>query len=312
MTAPEISQIFGELIGLWCVVTWRAMGEPEPVHVIELGPGRGTMMRDMVRAVSRIPRFPSAAQFHLSEPSPRLRLLQAETLVDAPLPVSHIAPGSAPKGATIMVANEVLDCLAIDQLVRSRDGQNRPIWLLRTVELDANGTLQFGTGRPVEPPSASQALPAMDGDILEISRTRDRIGALSRDHADHSFAALFVDYGHTETGTGDTLQALRGHAYEHPLTSPGEADLTAHVDFAQVADAATSAGLAVDGPVTQAEFLGRLGIIERASRLMSANPAKAADIEAGVARLLAPAGMGTRFKAIGLRSRELGPLPGLG
>ena len=125
-------------------------------------------------------------------------------------------------------------------------------------------------------------------------------------------AALFIDYGHTISQAGETLQAVRNHSFEHPLTSPGEADLSAHVDFAAFANACHAAGLESDGPVTQAEFLGRLGIIERASKLMGANPARAGEIETGVARLMAPGGMGSRFKAIGIRSAGLAPLPGFG
>jgi SAM-dependent MidA family methyltransferase len=123
-------------------------------------------------------------------------------------------------------------------------------------------------------------------------------------------AALFIDYGHIETAAGETLQALRGHAPEHPLCSPGEADLTVHVDFAAFAAGIPREALAVDGPITQAEFLGRLGIVERASRLMHANPSKAAEIEMSVARLIAPQGMGSRFKVIGIRSSHLPCLPG--
>ena len=170
------------------------------------------------------------------------------------------------------------------------------------MELDFRNDLQFGVGRAVEPPEKWNITGANIGDILEGGRTRLKFETMGRDFATTNLAALFIDYGYAIHGTGDTLQAIRGHAFEHPLTSPGEADLTAHVNFSQAVEAATAAGFAVDGPITQAEFLGRLGIVERASRLMAANPAKAAEIEAGVARLMAPGGMGTRFKAIGIRS----------
>lgn len=309
ITAPEISQIFGEIIGLWCAVVWAEIGKPDPIHLVELGPGRGTMMRDMLRAMSRVPDLPSALRVTLNEPSPRLRTIQIETLKDAAIAVTHAEPSEPPPGPAILVANEVMDCVPIDQLIRCKDPDGKPQWHVRTVELDGDDRLQFGKGRSVQA-GAWDVPGALPGEILEGGRTRLIFESLARHYAKSSLAALFLDYGHTEHTTGDTLQAIRAHAFEHPLTSPGEADLTAQVNFAQAAAAVAEAGLTLEGPVTQAEFLGRLGIIERASRLMSANPAKAAAIEASVARLIAPNGMGTRFKVIGVRSPHLAPLPG--
>jgi SAM-dependent MidA family methyltransferase len=136
------------------------------------------------------------------------------------------------------------------------------------------------------------------------------VDALRKLAARGPVAALVIDYGYTAPAQGDTLQAVRAHRYESPLTSPGEADLSAHVNFYELAILLHGAGLAIDGPVTQAEFLGSLGIVERASRLMAANPTRAGEIETGVARLIAPNGMGTRFKVLGVRTPELPPLPG--
>ena len=187
-------------------------------------------------------------------------------------------------------------------------------WHQRRVGVDDAGLLQFETdGIPADVAAGPfpAGLAAASGEIFEIAPnlTASVIPCLKALAERGPLSGLFIDYGHTISATGETLQAVRNHAYEHPLTSPGEADLTAHVDFAMFAQLSGAAGLAVDGPLTQAEFLGRLGIVERTSRLMSANPARAAEIEAGTMRLLAPNGMGTRFKAIAVRSPSLAPLP---
>jgi NADH dehydrogenase [ubiquinone] 1 alpha subcomplex assembly factor 7 len=310
ITAPEISQVFGELIGLWCVVVWRQMGSPKRVHLVEIGPGRGTFMRDVMRAASGSADFMAAVSVQLIEPNRVLREIQAATLASTPVPVTYLGPNDYPKYPTIFIANEVLDCIPVDQIEFAVGPDGATGWFIRTVDLDASGALHFGIGRKIEPP-AQWIVPAPTiGDILEGGRTKLMFEGMGHAYAGVPMAGLFVDYGYEATRTGDTLQAARNHAYEHALTSPGEADLTAHVNFAQARDAVLRAGLAVDGPVTQAEFLGSLGILQRASKLMAANPAKASEIEMGVARLMAPNGMGTRFKAIGLRSRGLPLLPG--
>lgn len=305
ITAPEISQVFGELLGLWAAVVWQQMGSPNEVRLVELGPGRGTMMRDLLRAIARVPDFARASHVVLVEPSQRLRAIQRETLAGSPVPIVHADTLESTGSPTLIVANEVLDCIPIDQFVLTGED-----WAVRTVELDANGALQFASGPVARPPDGWNLAGARTGDIVEKGRTHLEFDRLGRALAGTPIAALYIDYGHVERARGDTLQAVRGHAHEHPLTSPGEADLTAQVDFSQVTEAATAAGFRVDGPLIQSEFLVRLGLIERASRLMSANPAKAAAIEAGVLRLMAPNGMGTRFKVIGLRSPGLPVLPG--
>ena len=307
-TAPEISQVFGELIGLWCAVSWQQMGAPGRVNLVEIGPGRGTLMRDMLRAARRVPGFLDAAAVHLVEPSPPLRHEQGLALAGAgPPPVWHEHLTGVPPAPSIVVANELIDALPVEQYVRQRVG-----WRRRAVGLDATGRLAFtvDAAGPLYFPRCAPA-DARPGDIVERRMTLDLAFGLSRLAAAGPVAALLVDYGHVGAAVSDTLQAIRAHRWEHPLTSPGEADLSAQVEFASVADTASSFGLAVDGPATQAELLGALGIMERASRLMAANPARAAAIEAGVARLMSPSGMGTRFKAIGLRSPRLPPLPGV-
>lgn len=287
ITAPEISQVFGELIGLWSAVVWQQMGSPAGVNLVELGPGGGTLMRDALRAARKMPGFLDAIDVHLVDTNAKLIERQRETLTGRSRPATwHASLSSIPGGPSIVIANEFLDTVPATQWI---DGSER------RVALDAAIRLVFSPET---------------GDIYEHQNHNHLIAGLARQANEKPFAALFIDYGHVTTAPGDTFQALRAHHPEHPLTSPGEADLTVHVDFAAFATSAQTAALAVDGPITQGEFLGRLGIVERASHLMSANPAKAGEIEFAVARLIAPQGMGSRFKVIGLRSPNLPKLPG--
>ena len=309
ITAPEISQIFGELIGLWAAFVWQQMGRPARFRLMELGPGRGTLMRDALRALRIVPGIADAAEVVLVEINGPLQTMQAKALAGTPWRISwsHGIPEPAAM-PFIVIANELLDTLPVHQSIMQPDMS----WGLRHVGLDAKDRLCFVT-RPSA--ATSPWRDAKRGDILEDCY--QEYGSLCcRFAQSQPFAGLFLDYGHVKSDLGDTLQALRAHAYEHPLTSPGEADLTAHVNFEAFAEAAAAGwaslghDLVIDGPVTQAEFLGSLGIMERASRLMAANPAKAGAIEMDVARLMSPTGMGSRFKAIGLRSPQLPPLPG--
>jgi SAM-dependent MidA family methyltransferase len=244
---------------------------------------------------------------HILERSVTLKKKQERTLLGMPVPIAWWEHASdVPRAPSIVVANEFLDTFAVErQLVRTAAG-----WATRGVGLDDRDRLQFVTlddFRDEDVPEALRA--ARKGSIFEIGGH----GAAARElcHlAREAMAALFIDYGHAMPGLGETLQAVRRHRWEHPLCSPGEADLTAHVDFARFAALVGNEGLLVDGPVTQAEFLGSLGIMERASRLMAANPAKAGAIEAGVGRLMSPGGMGSRFKVMGVRNPGVPPLPG--
>lgn len=310
-TAPEISQIFGELIGLWCAIVWQQMGRPDSVHLVELGPGRGTMMQDMLRSLRVAPDFLSAVAVHLVEGSAALTSAQRNLLQGSPVSLHwHSDLRELPKGACIVIANEFLDALPVRQYIRTTEG-----WAERAIAVDARGELEF-TSLPECDAQAvrlvsERFLTAQPGDIAETRDLAHLAEVLCAHAAAHPLVALLIDYGHTTSASGDTLQAVRENHYEHPLTSPGEADLTVQVDFAAVAGAfSASCGFAVDGPVTQAELLGALGIAERASRLMAANPTNANAIETGVQRLMTPAGMGTRFKAIGIRSVSLPSLPG--
>jgi SAM-dependent MidA family methyltransferase len=314
ITAPEISQVFGELVGLWCAVVWQGMGRPAPLRLVELGPGRGALMRDALRAARAVPAFLDAVAVHLVEVSGPLREVQRQAL-SPPLapprkgegnPVAiawHDTLAQVAGGPAIVVANEFLDALPIRQLV-FLDGT----WRERVVDVDAQGALLFAAGPEVEVADDAAAGSPPPGAILEFRAGEDElIGELARRRAPH--VALFIDYGPAELAYGDTLQAVRRHAYVDPLGSPGTADLTAHVQFARLADKARAAGLAAYGPITQAEFLGRLGIVERAARLMAANPAQASDIEAGVQRLLSPTGMGQLFKVLAVCTNGLPPPP---
>jgi NADH dehydrogenase [ubiquinone] 1 alpha subcomplex assembly factor 7 len=310
VTAPEISQVFGELIGLWCAVVWQQMGEPSTLRLVELGPGRGTLMADALRAARALPAFHDALQVHLVETSSELAVEQRAALQGERAPIEWDSDLDAQRhhGPLIVIANEFLDTLPVAQWT-FHAGR----WHSRCVGLDAAGRLAFVDGAAEErfylPPKTPA--PMREGAVLEtraqaFAAWAQKLGALGG-----QLAALFIDYGHVGPALGDTLQATRAHRYDDPLAAPGESDLTAQVDFAAFAQAVTAHGLACDGPVSQAEFLGQLGIAERASRLMSANPAKAAAIETAIARLMAPVGMGTRFCAIGVRSQALSPLPGL-
>ena len=314
VTAPEISQIFGELLGLWAAVVWQQMGSPVPVHLVELGPGRGTMMADMLRAIRRVPAFAAAVSVHMVETSPGLTRLQQSLLTVGDqrpaIPLAwHTALSGVPEGPAIIIANELLDAFPVRQLVGTAEG-----WRERCVGVGASGQLTFVAGPSVSTipdELASVAAVASAGDILEIHQSQELAVGFAQRMRTAPVAALLIDYGHVESALGDTLQAVRRHAFEPPLHAPGEADVTAQVDFAQVASGLRRHGLAVDGPVSQGAFLSRLGITERASRLMSANPGQANAIEMAVGRLLSPSGMGARFQAIGARSPHLPPLPGL-
>jgi SAM-dependent MidA family methyltransferase len=313
ITAPEISQVFGELVGLWATLAWQAMGRPEAVHLVELGPGRGTLMADALRAVRAVPGFLAAARVHLVEVSAPLRATQAATLSKSRVsPRWHGHVRDVPSGPAIVIANEFLDALPVRQLVLAAGGA----WRERVVALADDGCgLAFGLGDVV--PYAGGDVragvgEAVDGAVIELRAGEDELFATLVARAPAPVAALFIDYGPDGRASGDTLQAVRRHAFADPLAAPGAADLTAHVHFAPLADKARAAGFAADGPMPQAVFLGRLGAAERAARLMAANPARAGEIEAAVQRLVSPTGMGQLFKVLAVRSAELPPVPPFG
>lgn len=284
-TAPEISQMFGELIGLWVVSVWQQMGSPDGLRLVELGPGRGTLMADALRASKVLPAFREAATVHLVEISAALRQRQYDSLNDAAVPVLwHEDLQDVPYGPTIILANEFFDALPVHQAVRQDDG-----WHERVIEVDSDGKLAFGIGPDVIPhfaatlPKDVQQAPV--GAIFEW-RTDTMALEVGRRVA-HGGAALIVDYGHVESATGDTFQAVRSHAFANPLIAPGEADITAHVDFQALATTADSIGARPLGPLEQREFLRRIGIEHRAAVLKSqATREVAAEIDAAHERLL--------------------------
>ncbi|KLK93722.1 ATP synthase subunit beta [Microvirga vignae] len=306
-TAPEISQMFGELIGLWMLEVWNAMGRPAPVHLVELGPGRGTLMADLLRATKLLPDFGSAAQVHLVETSPVLKQRQQATLASSNLPLHwHERLEDVPEGPMLLIANEFFDALPIRQFLATERG-----WCERLVGLEDN-RLIFGLRAEAE---QSLGNPLHIGDVLEwpvlsIDIMQDLSRRLARDNG----TALIIDYGYWGPAFGDTLQALKQHTYVDPLEEPGEADLTTHVDFHRLAQAASAQGLQVHGLGTQGDFLQALGIDARASSLKRrATPAQAVAIDASLSRLTerGEKGMGELFKVLAVTHKSLQAVPGL-
>lgn len=311
ITAPEISQMFGELIGLWCATVWRAMGAPKPFVFAELGPGRGTLMADALRAARIVPDFVAAIDLHLVEMSEVLRQSQRAALRDSGVPASsHRGADELPSGPAIIIANEFFDCLPVRQFVSAPDG-----WHERLVGLDGEGRLCFGLAPD---PAPGFEAPGEPGQTFEAGLAAARLmGELATRIAGQGGALLVIDYGYDAPGRGDTLQAVREHRFADPLRDPGEADLTAHVDFCALARAARAAGAEVYGPVPQGEWLKRLGIYERAAALRkSANEAQRAAIDSALARLAGgaetpgPRDMARLFKGLAVTAPGVGVPPG--
>ena len=293
ITAPEISQVFGELIGLWSAVTWQQMGSPERTVLIECGPGRGTLMSDLLRATDSVPAFAKTIEVHLVETSGFMRDRQAEALTGVE-PVWHDTIDTVPAGPTILIANEFLDALPIRQIVREDAG-----WAERCVEA-AEDTLRFVAAGYADGLGTSVPMDAVPGDIFEICpAAMSFIDTLSARFSTYPGTALFVDYGYERKTAGETLQAVRNHTFADPLTDPGSADLTAHVDFGALASRATGGGCAAFGPVTQSAFLRSLGIVERTAALLkNARPEQAGTLQSATDRLIDPAAMGNLFKVL--------------
>lgn len=303
-TAPEISQMFGEMIGLWLASQWDADGRPDPFVLAELGPGRGTLMADALRAAGAVPGFTEAAEVWLVETSPVLRAAQADTLA-AHAPHWADSIDALPDAPLYLVANEFFDALPIRVFRCETSG-----WAERMVHLDETGALAFGFAPPL-PVGALDGVEADDGALIETAAPGEAIAEeVGARIAQSGGAALIIDYGDWD-GTGDTLQALSGHAYTDPLAAPGEADLTAHVRFKPLAEAAEAGGAAMAGFTRQGVFLEHLGITERAQRLAATLSSEA--LEAHVAahrRLLHPDEMGALFKTLALRPHGKPPVPG--
>jgi SAM-dependent MidA family methyltransferase len=304
-TAPEISQMFGELIGLWAAEVWHGMGRPASIRLVELGPGRGTLMADALRAARLAPDFLAALSVHLIETSPTLRDKQRQTLAAARLPIAwHDHVEEVPDGPVLVVANEFFDALPIRQFVATERG-----WCERLVGLKGED-LVFGLKAE---PEASLPQPPRLGAVLELPVAAiDVVRTLAGRLAQQGGAALCIDYGYWGPAFGDTLQAVKAHAFADPLADPGEADLTTHVDFHRLAKSAD--GLRVHGPLEQGAFLRVLGIDQRAESLKRhATAAQSAAIDAAAGRLTGagPKAMGQLFKVVGLSHPDLAVLPGL-
>lgn len=293
VTAPLVSQMFGELIGLWAAACWRAMGAPPRIRLVEMGPGDGTLMADLLRAGAAVPGFIEAADLWLVEVSPPLKALQAERLTGA-TPRWGDNLDQVPEGAPmILVANELLDCLPTRQFVRTPQG-----WAERMVGLTEAGDLTFGLSAPL--PAGGRA--GEVGAVYESSPAQAALGAqIGARLAADGGAALLIDYGPGagEAG-GDTFQALKGHQKVDPLAFPGEADLTFHADFEGVAQAARAEGAQACPLLTQAEFLQRLGIEARATALAASRPDLTDQLGRQFDRLTAHDQMGVLFKVLAL------------
>jgi NADH dehydrogenase [ubiquinone] 1 alpha subcomplex assembly factor 7 len=287
-TAPEISQMFGELVGLWLADLWVRAGRPGNAHYVELGPGRGTLATDALRAMRAAGLEPPV---HFVETSPVLREAQAKRV---PRAIWHDDAGSLPEeGPLLIVANEFFDALPVRQLVATETG-----WRERMVGHE-DGRFVPLLGQPMPSP-----MPAEPGTIVETSPASAAVmGELARRVAAQGGAALIVDYGPVRSGTGDTLQAVANHGFADPWENPGDRDLTAHVDFEALASAAKK-DVRISGPVAQGAWLEAMGIDLRAAALAKASPARADEIEAARARLVAPDQMGTLFKAMAISAKS--------
>ncbi|MBX3580357.1 MAG: class I SAM-dependent methyltransferase [Rhizobiaceae bacterium] len=301
-TAPEISQMFGELVAVWLAQAWQVADRPASLAIVEIGPGRGTLMKDIVRTIRRIaPDLASAAEFVLVETSPRLVDIQATTLKDSGPAFTWLKEiDGLQRKAALFVANEIFDAIPFRQFVRVSDR-----WLERVVALDDERfRFAVGTASLARDALAADLWHAPEGSVLEIAPAREALMALvaSRIRRDGG-AAIFFDYGHLQPGFGDTFQALRNHRYEDVFDNPGKADLTSHVDFSALDRVARSRGL-VTRAMTQGDFLLGMGLLERAGRLgQNADAQMREAISEAVERLAGPDEMGQLFKVLQVAQR---------
>ncbi len=311
ITAPEVSQMFGELVGLWAASVWAAMGSPSEVKFIELGPGRGSMMQDMLRAIKILPQFYKAVGVHLVEPSPALRVIQDETLGNAKHVEWYDSITDVPEGPAIIFANEYFDVLPVYQVVKADDG-----WHERMIGVDDDIFVYTAAKEPT--PRFDMLMPpqvraAPNGAIYEW-RPDTEIMDLARRVRDQGGAAIIIDYGHLRSDAGDTFQAVAKHNFVSPLKNPGEADITAHVDFEALAKAAQAIGARAHGPVEQGAFLNKLGIEQRALTLMKSSSHEESVLVASALKRLTGKGrngMGQLFKVLGISHPSLETLAAL-
>ena len=291
ITAPLISQMFGEMIGVWVAQTWLSMGSPSPVRLVEIGGGDGTLMSDILRVAERVPGLRKAVEVTMVEISPPLRTMQARHVPNAAFASS--LDSVAEDMPVIVVANELLDCLPARQFIRAESG-----WFERCVGLQ-NGALAFGLI-----PAGEDFVAPFDvaiGDLVEVSPAQTRLAenlALLIKNA--TGAALLIDYGRDKTEAGDTLQALYRHQKHDPLEAPGRHDLTVWADFPAVAAVAVKTGVTVSAITAQRNFLARLGIDARHTALSERNRDQAEKLQRQYDRLMSPDQMGTLFKVLGM------------
>lgn len=304
ITSPEISQMFGELLGLWAVHQWHAMDKPAHFHLVELGPGRGTLMADALRAASGLPEFMDGLNLHLVETSPKMRTAQQRALAGYK-PQWHSDFDTVPDGPIIVIANEFFDALPIHQFEFTEHG-----WLERRITT-VEGRLNFALWPPQFSITAATAhFHPKPGDVFEVSPVSQGIVAKIAKHCESQLGcAVFIDYGHGRSGLGDTLQAVKSHAYVDVLATPGDADLTAHVDFQSLSKSAANFDVAVYGTVSQGDFLSALGIRERTDALKArATPAQLKMLVSGRDRLINEDQMGALFKVMAITNPKL-PVP---
>jgi len=301
ITAPEISQTFGELLGLWAAICWQQMGSPSPLHLVELGPGRGTLMMDALRASKAVPGFHDALTVHLVEISPVLKDLQQKKLSGSPVDIQwHGDLADLPDGPAFFLANEFFDALPIRQFEKGEKG-----WAERFVDLDPDGeglrfVLQSDEAASALMPPGLREKDAPLGAFFEISSPAQSVAyALGQRLCEQGGAVLALDYGYDTPGFGETFQALHKHQYSPVLDAPGNADLTAHVDFNTLAHSFVEGGARVWGPQGQGMFLERLGIAQRFQILLqNASDTQRPSLIAAHKRLTAPEEMGKLFKVI--------------
>ncbi|MDO8288716.1 MAG: SAM-dependent methyltransferase [Parvibaculum sp.] len=301
-TSPEISQMFGELVGLWIAETWIAQGSPSPMILAEFGPGRGTLMADALRALRSVPGLLEALEVHFVETSPVLSALQKKNVPNA---TWHDRFDTLPQGPLYVIANEFFDALPVRQFVRLKQG-----WCERFVMLGEDSTEDAPKFEPAIMPVPLASLDILApahrnaplNSLAEVSMasaafTEDIAGRIKT----HGGAALIIDYGHVKSAIGDTLQALRAHQFVDPFETPGEADITTHVDFEALVRAAKIGGVEAHGPIEQGTFLKALGIHERSETLKAkATLDQARDIDVAERRLTAREEMGSLFKVLAL------------
>jgi len=296
ITAPEMTQAFGEIIAVWLIGSWQKAGCPTPFHLVEMGPGRGTLMADILRTCQSLNMAIAQMTVHLVEVSPPLTSLQQEALSPFSVPIYwHNDISTLPKGQgfCLMVANEFWDALPIQQFARVGES-----WVERRIGKDRSNSSQLAF-LPEEATAIRETCPAMPSLVAQIASHFRQSGG----------AALFLDYGHNQEGAlGDTLQAVQRHQFQNPLANIGEADLTHHVDFFRLATLFKSSGITVYGPTPQGNFLKSMGLDIRTERLCErATPQQRSTLRTAAVRLTHPAHMGTLFKVLAVSSGDFLP-----